>query len=113
MVNEPQAHSSPFLAGGFWRILPPEEARFRRWPRPMKCVNEPNGFLAPGTYAEVHLGRMYGLCMGCEQWDSRVAVSVPAGCETTIRCNTRDRTSGAPKRIELRIAKSNRREGRR
>ncbi len=37
-----------------------------RWPRPMKCVNEPNGFSALGTSARVNEGPMFGRRTECE-----------------------------------------------
>jgi hypothetical protein len=55
---------------------------------------------------------MYGGSMGKNEWDSRV-VSVPASREPFVRSKCSDRMSGEPKRTELQIAKSNRREGRR
>ncbi len=112
MVNHVQAVSGPFRLGENWRILEQVRGPCGRWPRLMKYVNEPNGFLAPGTYAPVHLGCTYGRFMGCEQWDSRV-VSVPASREPSVGRVSIDRTVGELKRIVLQIAKSNRREGRR
>jgi hypothetical protein len=78
----------------------------------MKCVNEPNGFLAPGTHLEEQAGLRSGRFMGCEQWDSRVDY-VPASRAPAGWSKTSDRTLGELKRTDLRIAKSNRREGRR
>ena len=112
VVNHPEAPVRPFLVEDFWRILVREEASCGRWPRPVKCVNEPNGFPAAGTYALVRLDRKFDRCTGCEQLDSRV-VSVPASREFSVRIESSDRTTGESNRAELRIAKSNRREGRR
>ncbi len=112
MVNQLLAVGGAFLSGENWRILAQVKSPRGRWPRSMKCVNEPNGFPAPGTYAPVDLGRMNGRRMGCELWDTRV-VSMSASREPSEWSESSGRTSGELKRIELRIAKSNRREGRR
>ena len=106
VVNHAQAAPGPFLSGIFWRILARKEGPCGCWPRPVKCVNEPKVYrpLALG------LGLKFGRCAGCEKLDSRV-VSVPAGRKCSVWMIKSDRTQGEPKSIELRFAKSNRREG--
>jgi hypothetical protein len=105
LANHPQASGGPFRSGVFWSILAPTEGPCGRWPRPAKCVNEPNGFPAPGAYAYVRLGLMFGRCTRCEKLDTRV-VSVPASREP-VPIESSDRTKGEPNSNELQIAKSN------
>ncbi len=112
MINPIEAPSGAFQPGDFWRILAQAGGPLGRWPSSGKCVNEPNGFPAQGPYARARLGRMYGRPEGNQEWDSRV-VSVPASREPPIRSKCSNRMSGEPKRTEFKIAKSNRREGRR
>ena len=46
MVNPTPAVAGPFRPGVFWSILAQAEGARGRWPRLMKYVNEPDGFLA-------------------------------------------------------------------
>src|SRR5262245_17389546 len=109
MVNPAKSSPGPFLPAQNWRILAQDTRLDRCWPRTLKCVNEPNGFLDPGTYAPAHSGRTYGRFAGCGQWGSRVVV-VPASREPGKE-HRPDR--GLTQGPELHIAESNRREGRR
>src|SRR5262245_46507875 len=102
LVQEMVGHMpTPFQTGKIWRILAQVEAPLGRWPRPMKCVNEPNGFPAPGTQLPGKSGLRSGRRMGCEQVDRRV-VYVPASRTLEGRSKTSDRTLSELKRTELR-----------
>ena len=100
MVNPITAGAGAFQPDDFWRILAQPTDPRGRWPRPRKCVNDPNGFPARGPYARAQMGRMYGRPEGKNEWDSRV-VSVPASREPPTRSKCSDRKSGEPKRTEL------------
>ena len=105
LANHPRLPADPSgaaFSGAFWRR---RKALADAGQGQLKCVNEPNGFLAPGAYAYVRSGLMLGRCTRCEKLDTRV-VSLPASREP-VPIDSSDRTKGEPNSNELQIAKSN------
>ncbi len=47
-----------------WQVT----AGLGRWPSPMNCVNEPDGFRAPDTTVMAQAGRRIEQYSACEEW---------------------------------------------